>query len=561
MANAERPQTHSRLFAPRTVQYSTHAMPEKIHLYDTTLRDGAQSEDINLSTADKLRIAVRLDNLGIDYIEGGWPGANPIDTAFFEQIRKHPFEYARLAAFGSTHHASSTPENDKTLQAIATCGATVGTIFGKTCPQHVKIALGITRERNLEIIRDSIAYLKQNLHQAFFDAEHFFDGYKRDAEYALAALAAAHEGGADTLVLCDTNGGSMPEEITAIIRDVRARLPHAILGIHAHNDCELAVSNTLAAIHAGARQVQGTINGVGERCGNANLCSVIPNILLKTGGQCTCLPEGHLGRLKQTAAFVTDVANMVPFHRQPFVGDSAFAHKGGVHVSAINKESSLYEHIEPETVGNSQRILMTEQGGKSNILSLAQNLGYTLSKDDPILASLSEAIKGKASRGYDYAAAEASVELLMLRHLPQNPLPEFFRLLRLFVVNSKTVADPDMIVEATVKLDVRGQQAHTAAGGQGPVHALDKALRKALLPFYPEIEDMKLTDYKVRVLTVKGEADADGGTASNVRVLIESSDSHSNWTTVGVSYDIIDASWQALSESFIYHLYRRHRGL
>lgn len=536
-------------------------MPETILLYDTTLRDGAQSEDIQFSTADKLRIAERLDRLGIDYIEGGWPGANAVDTAFFEQVDPSSFRHARLAAFGSTHHASVQPERDKTLQAIASCGAAVATIFGKTSADHAQIALGISRERNLQIIRDSIAWLKQRMDEVFFDAEHFFDGYLLDSEYALAALEAARSGGADALVLCDTNGGNLPETVAELIRRVRKRFPGIPLGIHAHNDGELAVANSLAAIEAGARQVQGTINGIGERCGNANLCSVIPNVVMKSAGRFTCLSRGSLSLLKQTSAFVADTANMSPFHRQPFVGDSAFAHKGGVHVSAINKNASLYEHIDPASVGNARRVLMTEQGGKSNIFALARNLGCDIGKDDPLLAELSEAIKEKSTLGYDYAAAEASVELLLLRHLAQKPLPDFFRLLRLFTVSSKTVADPEQIVEATLKLDVRGQQAHTAAGGQGPVHALDKALRKALLPFYPEIEDMRLIDYKVRVLSVKGTPDADGGTASYVRVLIESSDSRCSWTTVGVSYDIIDASWQALSESVIYHLYRRYKGL
>lgn len=558
---SRRSKTHLRLFAKELIVYPRD-MPERILLYDTTLRDGAQSEDIQFSTADKLRIVEHLDQLGVDYIEGGWPGANAVDTAFFEQIKTSSLRHAKLAAFGSTHHASSLPENDKTLLAIAASGATVGTIFGKSCSRHARIALGIPKERNLEIIRNSVAFLKSRLPEVFFDAEHFFDGYLNDSEYALAALRAALDGGADALALCDTNGGNMPDTVAAVVRDVRLRFPTALVGIHAHNDCELAVGNTLAAIEAGARHVQGTVNGIGERCGNANLCSVIPNILLKSEGRYTCMQEGRLPLLKQTSAFVADIANMAPFHRQPFVGDSAFAHKGGVHVSAINKSASLYEHIDPADVGNARRVLMTEQGGKSNILALAKNLGYDIGKDDPILAELSEAIKDKSTLGYDYAAAEASVELLLLHHLPQRPLPEFFTLQRLFVVSTKTVSDPEQIVEATLKLDVRGQLAHTAAGGQGPVHALDKALRKGLAPFYPEIEDMRLTDYKVRVLSVKGAPDADGGgTASYVRVLIESSDARSTWTTVGVSYDIINASWQALSESVIYHLYRRYRGM
>lgn len=354
-------------------------MSTKIFLYDTTLRDGAQSEDVNLSATDKVRIARQLDYLGMDYIEGGWPGANPVETEFFKAMKDVELRNAKLAAFGSTHHPSSTPETDPTLNALVSSGARVAAIFGKSCPRHVEVALGISRERNLEIIGNSISFLKKNLEEAFFDAEHFFDGFKRDPEYALAVLRAAHEHGADCLVLCDTNGGTMPEEISSIIRTVRERLPHAALGIHAHNDCELAVANSLAAVNSGAVQVQGTVNGIGERCGNANLCSVIPNLQLKMEGF-SCLSDASLTRLKSTAAFVSEVSNLAPFRRQPFVGNAAFAHKGGVHVSAIMKDSALYEHIDPSLVGNVQRVLMTEQGGKSNILSLSRTLGFELEK-------------------------------------------------------------------------------------------------------------------------------------------------------------------------------------
>lgn len=534
-------------------------MSTKIHLYDTTLRDGAQSEDVNLSATDKVRIARQLDYLGMDYIEGGWPGANPVETEFFKAMRKVELKNARLAAFGSTHHPAHTPETDPTLNALVSCGAQAATIFGKSCPRHVEVALGISRERNLEIIGDSIAFLKKHLPEVFFDAEHFFDGFKRDAEYALSVLQAAHEHGADCLILCDTNGGTMPEEIGSIIRTVKERLPQAVLGIHAHNDCELAVANSLAAVRSGATQVQGTVNGIGERCGNANLCSVIPNLQLKMG-EFDCLSDASLTRLKSTAAFVSEVSNLAPFRRQPFVGNSAFAHKGGVHVSAIMKDSSLYEHMDPSLVGNAQRVLMTEQGGKSNILSLSRTLGFELEKGDPVLDVLSAAVKKNAALGYDYVAAPASAELLFLRHMPDKALKPYFNILRTVVLTSRHEMDPDMMVEASLKIDVHGNVEHTAAGGFGPVHALDRALRRALTRWYPELEQMHLIDYKVRVLsptrTNIPDAAEENGTGSNVRVLIESSDGVSTWTTVGVSYNIIEASLEALADAVTYKLYK-----
>lgn len=534
-------------------------MSTKIHLYDTTLRDGAQSEDVNLSATDKVRIARQLDYLGMDYIEGGWPGANPVETEFFKAMREVELKNARLAAFGSTHHPAHTPETDPTLNALVSCGAQAATIFGKSCPRHVEVALGISRERNLEIIGDSIAFLKKHLPEVFFDAEHFFDGFKRDAEYALSVLQAAHEHGADCLILCDTNGGTMPEEIGSIIRTVKERLPQAVLGIHAHNDCELAVANSLAAVRSGATQVQGTVNGIGERCGNANLCSVIPNLQLKMG-KFDCLSDASLTRLKSTAAFVSEVSNLAPFRRQPFVGNSAFAHKGGVHVSAIMKDSSLYEHMDPSLVGNAQRVLMTEQGGKSNILSLSRTLGFELEKGDPVLDVLSAAVKKNAALGYDYVAAPASAELLFLRHMPDKALKPYFNILRTVVLTSRHEMDPDMMVEASLKIDVHGNVEHTAAGGFGPVHALDRALRRALTRWYPELEQMHLIDYKVRVLsptrTNIPDAAEENGTGSNVRVLIESSDGVSTWTTVGVSYNIIEASLEALADAVTYKLYK-----
>ena len=490
-------------------------MTQKIVLYDTTLRDGTQAEDVTLSTPDKLKIALRLDDFGIDYVEGGWPGSNPVDVAFFKEIANYNLKYARIAAFGSTHHPGNTAEADPNLNALIKSGATAGTIFGKSCELHAREALRLDPARNLEIIRDSVAYLKRSMPEVYFDAEHFFDGYKRNAEYSLAVIRAAHEAGALMVVLCDTNGGSLPSEIHRIVSDLHAALPEVRFGIHTHNDCEMAVANSLAAVEAGAVMVQGSINGVGERCGNANLCSVIPVLQTKCGLSC--------------------------------------AHKGGVHVSAINRCSSLYEHMEPELVGNGQRILITELGGRSNIVSLARRFGFHLDKDEPVVKGLFNELKKKASLGYDYASAEASVELLIMRKLARRGAREFFKLVNYHITALREAEYETPKVEATVMLEVEGTVEHTAATGNGPVNALDTALRKALLPFYPRLKEMRLLDFKVRVLAAD---DGSGGTASVVRVLIESGDADSTWVTVGVSHDVIEASWQALVDSVIYKLYR-----
>lgn len=524
-----------------------------ISLYDTTLRDGAQSEALQLTTPDKIKIALRLDALGIPYIEGGWPGSNPVDTAFFREIASYELKNSRISAFGSTHHPASNAENDATLHAIAGCGATVCAIFGKSCEMHARDALRISPERNLEVIGASVGWLASRMESVFFDAEHFFDGFKRNRDYALAALKAAFANRAAVLVLCDTNGGTLPHEISAIVAAVREALPDAALGIHAHNDCELAVANSLAAVEAGASHVQGTINGYGERCGNANLCSLIPVLELKSRGQYTCLPEGHVQQISAVAAYVSEVANLKPFNQQPFVGRSAFAHKGGVHVSAVNRKSSLYEHISPETVGNRQRILITELGGRSNIVSLARRFGFHLDKDEPVVKGLYNELNKKASLGYDYASAEASVELLILRKLGRRGVREFFRLLQYHVTELRTEHSDAPSTEVTVMVEVEGLVEHTAATGNGPVNALDTALRRAISQFYPRVKEMRLLDFKVRVLpTDEGQ----GGTGSTVRVLIESGDQHGHWTTVGVSHDIIEASWQALADSITYKLYR-----
>lgn len=546
-------------------------MTRVVSIYDTTLRDGCQSEDMNLSVPDKIKIALRLDEFGIDTVEGGWPGSNPVDDGFFAEIASYHLKHARVAAFGSTHHPDCPPERDATLAAIVASGASVGTLFGKSCERHAREALRVDPARNLEIIRDSVAFLCARMPDVCFDAEHFFDGYRRNAAYALSALRAALEAGAGVLVLCDTNGGMLPHDIYRIVREVGEALPEARLGIHCHNDCELAVANSLAAVQAGVSHVQGTINGVGERCGNANLCSLIPLLEVKCG--ISCLPPAdpdssaaepgedssavhgnvRLRQLSALSSYVAEVANMLPFNRQPFVGSSAFAHKGGVHVSAINRSASLYEHMPPELVGNGQRVLISGLGGRSNIVSLARRFGFRLHKDEPVVKGLFNELKKKASLGYDYAAAEASVELLILRKLARRGVREFFRLVRYHVSAVRDAVQDIPLVETSVMVEVEGVIEHTAATGKGPVNALDTALRKALLPFYPRLAEMRLLDFKVRVLSA---SDGSGGTASVVRVLIESGDTETTWITVGVSHDIIEASWQALADSLTYKLYR-----
>ncbi|MDD6088087.1 MAG: citramalate synthase [Desulfovibrionaceae bacterium] len=527
----------------------------RISIYDTTLRDGSQSEDVQISASDKIKIALALDEFGVAYIEGGWPGSNPVDVEFFREIQRYNLKNSRIAAFGSTHHASVSADHDENLLALANAGTQIVAIFGKSSALQAREALLLDPDRNLEIIRDSIAWLKSQGKDVFFDAEHFFDGFKNNPEYAESALKSAHDAGASVLVLCDTNGGSMPYEISEIIRHVAAKIPGCRLGIHAHNDCEMAVANSLAAVQAGAVHVQGCMNGIGERCGNANLCSIIPVLSIKCGIPCLPAPEPErLKKLTALSGIITETMNLKPFNRQPFVGYSAFAHKGGVHVSAVNRCPALYEHMPPELVGNSDRILISELAGRSNIVSLARRFGFHLDKDEPVVKGLFNELKKKASLGYDYAAAEASVELLILRKLARRGVREFFRLLQYHVSTLRTSGNEVPIVETSVMVEVEGAIEHTAATGMGPVNALDTALRKALLPFYPKLRDMRLRDFKVRVLS--GDDSDKGGTASVVRVLIESGDQEGSWTTVGVSHDIIEASWQALSDSLTYKLYK-----
>jgi 2-isopropylmalate synthase len=516
----------------------------RITLYDTTLRDGTQGAGITLSADDKLRIAEKLDEFGIDYIEGGWPGSNPKDMEFFERARARTWRHARLAAFGSTRRAGVSAEQDENLNLIVAAGTPAAAVFGKSWDLHVREALRTTLEENLAMIEDSVRYLRSRGIEVIYDAEHFFDGWKANPEYALATLRAARRGGADVLVLCDTNGGSLPGDIRA---GVEAALQGVggPLGIHTHNDGELGVANTLVAVEAGVTHVQGTINGLGERCGNANLVSVIPNLQLKMGYR--CVPEGALTRLGDLARFVWELANMAPNEYQPFVGRNAFAHKGGVHVSAVMAHPPTYEHIPPELVGNQRRVVVSDLSGRANVLYKAQEMGVDLTRDRPEVREILARLKQLEHQGYQFEGAEASFELLMRRTLGQHR-PAFA--LKGFRVMVEKRHDETCAAEASIRVEVDGQEEHTAAEGNGPVHALDRALRKALERFYPAIRRVRLVDYKVRVLN------ADAATAARVRVLIQSTDGTRTWGTVGVSENVVEASWQALVDSLEYVLLR-----
>ncbi|MBA4357842.1 MAG: citramalate synthase, partial [Desulfovibrio sp.] len=516
-------------------------------IYDTTLRDGTQAEELNLTTEDKIRIAVKLDELGIQYIEGGWPGSNPTDRQFFKEIKNYELKNARLAAFGSTHNAKTAPESDASLKAIVEAQVPVATLFGKTWDFHVTHALRVPLPRNLELIHGSLAFLRPHVDELFFDAEHFFDGFKANPDYALSCLKAAREAGADVLVLCDTNGGTLTHELSGIFSRVQAALPGMALGIHTHNDAELAVANSLEAVRLGAVQVQGTVNGYGERCGNANLCSIIPSLELKLG--VSCIGPENLKKLTGVAHYVAETVNLRPFPRQPYVGGSAFAHKAGVHVSAVVKNPETYEHIRPEQVGNTNRILLSDLAGRSNILFKARQYGYDLDKDDPAVLDLLAELKRREGIGYEYSVAEASYEILFFSMMGWSK--RYFQLVNYRVLDSVN-EDSEPFSEATVMLQVRGGVAHTAATGRGPVNALDVALRRALEPSYPGLAQMRLLDFKVRVMSLLNRDG--GGTASFVRVLIESGDKKDRWTTVGVSHNIIEASWQALVDSINYKL-------
>jgi 2-isopropylmalate synthase len=514
-------------------------MNERIEIYDTTLRDGAQGESVNFSADDKCRVAEMLDTLGVDFIEGGWPGSNPRDMAFFEKAHSLKLKHARLAAFGATRRKSFSCAEDASIQALLRAETPVVTIFGKSWLLHVTDALRLNAEENLEIIADTVSYLRERVPFLIYDAEHFFDGYGADPDYALATLRAAAAAAPDRIVLCDTNGGSLPETIAQVTRDV-ARQINVPLGIHCHNDGDLAVANTLAAVSTGARHVQGTINGYGERCGNANLCSVIPNLELKLKHQVLGLER--LRKLGETARFVSEIANLSFDSRAPFIGASAFAHKGGVHVSAVERNPETYEHIAPEAVGNHRRVLISDLSGRANVLAKARELGLEVGDEQHVL----EELKRLEHEGYEFEAAEASFELLV-RKLCGAHQP-YFALLGFRVIDEHRGALMPMS-EATVKVKVNGLEEHTAATGNGPVNALDKALRRALERFYPTLAEMRLVDYKVRVITSNLS-----GTASLVRVLIFSGDGREQWGTVGVSANIVEASWRALLDSVEYKL-------
>jgi len=524
----------------------------KVQLYDTTLRDGAQSEGISFSVVDKLHIAQKLDELGVHFIEGGWPGSNPKDVEFFDKARNLKLTNSVLVAFGSTRRPKAKAKTDANLLALENAGVKAVTIVGKSSEQQVAQVLETTLDENLNMVADSIRHLKTKGLTVFFDAEHFFDGFKANPIYALRVLEVAAEAGTDCLVLCDTNGGALPDEI-AIAVEATSKLTSVPLGIHAHNDSGLAVANTLVAIEAGASQVQGTINGYGERCGNANLCSIIPALKLKMG--IDCVTDAQLANLTEISRYVNEVANLVPDTFLPYVGTSAFSHKGGIHVSGMAKWEQSYQHINPAKVGNKPKVVVSELSGRRNIIYKAEELGLDLSLTAGEAQKLLEQVKLLESRGFQYEGAEASFELLAHRAKPDYKPP--FELVDFMVVVerrrrlSTRKSLEEILSEAIVKVRVGTEIMHTAAEGNGPVNALDLALRKALLQFYPSLAQVKLVDYKVRIL------EENIGTESQVRVLIESSDGVDDWRTVGSSTNIIDASWLALADSLEYWLIRQ----
>ncbi len=522
----------------------------RLWIYDTTLRDGAQREGMALSLEDKLRIARQLDQLGIPFIEGGWPGANPKDVQLFWQLQEQPLTQAELVAFCATRRPGKTAATDPMLQPILSAGTRWVTIFGKSWDLHVTAGLKTSLDENLAMIHDTIAYLRGQDRRVIYDAEHWFDGYKRNPAYALQTLEAAIGAGAEWLVFCDTNGGTLPHEVSQIVQEVRQTMTasHAALklGIHTHNDSDTAVANAIGAVMEGVQMVQGTINGYGERCGNANLCSLIPNLQLKLGY--SCIRDDQLAKLSESSRLISEIANLAPDEHAPFVGLSAFAHKGGIHVSAVEQNPQTYEHLQPERVGNLRRIVISDQSGLSNILAKARSFGIDLDKQDPACRQILQHLKHLENQGYQFEAAEASFELLMREALGQRRSPFEFKG---FQVHYSLVSGPEAPLSnalATVKLAVDGKDILESAEGNGPVSALDAALRKALTNFYPEIETFHLTDYKVRIL------DGRAGTSAKTRVLVESSNGHQRWTTVGVSANILEASYHAVVEGLEYGL-------
>jgi 2-isopropylmalate synthase len=512
-----------------------------VKIYDTTLRDGQQAEGITYSLDDKLRIAQKLDEFGIHYIEGGWPGSNPKDAGFFQRIKNIKLKTAKIAAFGSTRHAKNTAADDPNIIALLKAETPVVTIFGKSWDLHVRDALRVTPKENLEMIADSVSYLKKQGREVIYDAEHFFDGYKSNPEYAIKTLQAAADAGAEVIALCDTNGGTMPNELANIMNAVKKAVSTP-LGIHVHNDSGVAVANSIIAVDHGAVQIQGTMNGFGERCGNADLCVIIPNLILKYG--INCIPKENLKLLTELSRYIAETANMVPNDKQPYVGYSAFAHKGGIHVSAIQRNPKTYEHTQPESVGNIRRVLVSDQAGKSNVFFKATELGIELDKSTPEAKEIVNRIKDLEHLGYEFEAADGTFELLVKKAVGKHR--SFFQLEGFRVIVEKR--GNKLVSEATIKVWVDDKFEHTAAEGDGPVDALDHALRKALIEFYPQLKKVRLTDYKVRVL------DAKSGTGAKVRVLIESTDGKNEWGTVGISENILEASWQALVDSIEYQL-------
>ncbi len=522
---------------------------KRVYIYDSTLRDGAQTQGVDFSATDKNVIADELDRIGFDYIEGGWPGANPTDDAFFAAPPR--FTRARLAAFGMTRRPNSDVATDPGLNAVLNTPATVATLVGKTWDFHVKVALAIDPAENIAMIRDSVVYAKAKVDEVMFDAEHFFDGFKSDPAYATACVKAAYEAGARWVVLCDTNGGTLPHEIETIIAKVTEAVPGTHLGIHCHNDTGNAVANSLAAVRGGVRQVQGTLNGLGERCGNANLITIIPSLVLKMGYE-TGISASDMTRLTHVSRTLDERLNRAPTRSAPYVGESAFAHKGGLHVSAVEKDPKCYEHVAPELVGNRRHIVVSDQSGRSNILARFREIGLDVDPRDPKVTELVDTVKEREYDGYAYDGAEASFEILAHRIL--RDIPEYYRLSSFRVIDERRWnAQGDLITlsEATVKLEVNGVPHMTVAEGNGPVNALDSALRKVLVRTYPQLQGIRLIDYKVRILTPSD------GTRAVTRVMIESADEHGNhWSTVGVSTNVIDASYNALNDSITYKLYR-----
>lgn len=522
-------------------KFSGAQVSKKIQLYDTTLRDGMQAEGVSFSLEDKIAIAKCLDELGIDYIEGGYAASNQKEMQFFHEIIKLGLNNSKVAAFGNTRRADTSVEDDASLNAMLACKAPAGTLVGKSWDMHVTQVLGCSLDENLVICNESVKYLKNKGVETIFDAEHFYDGYKNNPQYAMKVLQAAADAGADSLVLCDTNGGCLPEEIYEITSTVCEQFGDVVVGIHTHNDTDCAVANSLASVRAGCRMVQGTINGLGERCGNANLCSIIPNLVFKMGYE--ALPENKMKSLTEASRTVTEIANLTPVTSLPYVGESAFAHKAGLHVNALRKNKKTYEHIEPEMVGNERRFLVSELSGKSNILAKLEKA--KLAHDKKLAARILNRVQELEGEGYQFEAADASFELLVKKAM--GTYTPSFELIK-YHVNFDHLSDSNSVTEATVKLKVDGVTEHVVGEGDGPVNALDAALRKSLEGFYPQIKDVQLYDYKVRVVNAKA------GTAAKVRVIIESRDKEGTWGTVGVSENIIEASWLALVDSVEYKL-------